>query len=67
MPDRRRHLRPNPHTLGVTPLSQGDASDVVRVRCNADALAAFVALSPVERGAIVNDWHTTHTGEHNGR
>jgi hypothetical protein len=55
--DRRRHLRPNPHTLGVDPLTPGDASDVVRVRCNADALAAFVALSPTERGAVVETWH----------
>jgi hypothetical protein len=55
--DYTRGLRPNPHTLGVTPLGKGDASDVVRVRCNADALAAFVALTPAERGAVVEAWY----------
>jgi hypothetical protein len=57
MPDRRRHLRPNPHTLGVDPLTPGDASDVVRVRCKADALAAFVALTPAQRGHVVEAWY----------
>ena len=53
MPDRTRHLRPNPHTLGVTTLAAGEVTRVVRVRGPAAVVDAFAALSPEERGALV--------------
>jgi hypothetical protein len=53
MPDRRRHLRPNPHTLGVEELSDGEVTRVVRVRGPAAAVESFAALTAAERGMIV--------------
>jgi hypothetical protein len=53
MPDRRRHLRPNPNTLGVEELSDGEVTRVVRVRGPAAAVDAFAALTAAERGVIV--------------
>jgi hypothetical protein len=53
MPDRRRHLRPNPHTLGVEELSDGEVTRVVRVRGPAASVDAFAALTAAERGVIV--------------
>jgi hypothetical protein len=59
-PAQQRGLRPNPHKLGVAPLTDGDASGVVRVRCSAKALAAFAKLTAAERGAVVEAWHKRH-------
>lgn len=53
MSDRRRHLRPNPHTLGVESLAEDEVSVVVRVRGPAEAVRAFAALTAAERGVIV--------------
>lgn len=53
MSDRTRHLRPNPHTLGVTTLADGEVTRVVRIRGPADAVDAFAALTAQERGRIV--------------
>jgi hypothetical protein len=53
MADRTRHLRPNPHTLGVEVLADGEKSETVRVRGPAAVVDAFKALSAAERGALI--------------
>lgn len=54
-PDRPQNktLRPNPHTLGQTPLAEGEASIRVYVRGPSAALAWFEGLSKEERGQLV--------------
>lgn len=56
MTDKRpqtRHLRPNPHTLGVELLREGERTLVTRMRGGAEALAWFQALTSEERGKLI--------------
>ena len=46
-------MRPNPHTLGVTPLSKGEASRPVRIRAKLEVFTTLAAMSPSEIGALL--------------
>lgn len=55
MPNNRTRglLPPDPRRLGEEPLAAGEASEVVRVRAQADTLADFRSLSAAERGVLI--------------
>jgi hypothetical protein len=46
-------MLPDPARLGEVALRDGEASELVRVRAPVATVAAFKALSPTERGAVV--------------
>jgi hypothetical protein len=41
-------LRPNPHTLGVTPLKRGEDSRPIRVRAKLEVFQQLAALNPTQ-------------------
>ena len=59
----RRNPKPNYSKLpGTSPvvgpkLPPGQSTHAVRIRGETEAMLAFVALSPEERGEIVEAWH----------
>lgn len=55
--DRYRGLRPNPHTLGVKPLEQGEVSRTIRVRAKAPVHAWLQQLQPKEIGDLLEAAH----------
>jgi hypothetical protein len=50
---RTRGLRPNPHTLGVTPLKNGEASRPIRVRAKLEVFAALAKLNATQIGELL--------------
>lgn len=48
-----KHLRPNPEKLGVKVLTEGESTQVVRVRGTDSAVDWFKGLTSEERGALV--------------
>ena len=49
----RRGLRPNPHTLGVEPLAEGELSRPVRVRASRALHERLRAMSAREIGEVL--------------
>jgi hypothetical protein len=50
-----RHLRPNPQTLGVEPLAEGEVSRPVRVRAPAWVHERLKAMTAREIGRVLTD------------
>jgi len=48
-------LRPNPHTLGVTPLEPGEVSEKVRIRAKKEVYERFEALTAAQRGQFLEN------------
>jgi hypothetical protein len=46
-------LRPNPHTLGVTPLKRGEDSRPIRVRAKLEVFEQLADLSPTQIGKLL--------------
>jgi hypothetical protein len=46
-------LRPNPHTLGVTPLKLGEDSRPIRVRAKLEVFQKLAALNPTQIGELL--------------
>ena len=59
----RRNPNPNySKILGASPLAgpklpPGQSTHAVRIRGETEAVLAFVALSPEERGKVIEVWH----------
>lgn len=53
-------LRPNPHTLGVTPLTAGEVSKPVRVRAAAEVHTWLGTLSAAQVGGLLADAYRAH-------
>lgn len=51
---RYRGLRPNPESLGVTLLEEGEETRTMRVRAAADVIAWAASLSAADRGVILS-------------
>lgn len=59
-PSRWSGLRPNPHTLGVTPLTAGEVSKPVRVRAAAEVHTWLGTLTAAQVGAHLADAYRAH-------
>jgi len=51
--EQHRGLRPNPHTLGVRPLEEGEGTKTYRVRASLKTLERFQNMSSDERGQFL--------------
>jgi hypothetical protein len=60
---RTRGLRPNPHTLGVTPLKKGEASRPVRVRAKLEVFTELAKLNAAQIGQLLEQALTARNAQ----